>query len=273
MHQLAQAALAVRPPDRAVEVLARHDVGRGLRPVGRHLHVRLLEDDVPLHVSDHRRALLPLERVIRRLAVLEVAGEIALEGQAAPDPLRVLGGLRPCGSRHSRLGFHHCIDSCRAHRPTGLLVTFASPTACRFADSLQAIPRTTLAHLLVYVSPSALDIGGCFPKNAALKRFSNKHTALSRLCREHGKPPQITVSLRESGPSATIPPPLREEWCRNFFPRFGAEIQARSQDARVRPRSTARDRARPAPRRCARPRISSLSGRSSRTTPPPTERW
>ena len=146
MHQLAQAPLAVRAPDGAMEVFAGHDVGRSLRPVGRHFHVRLFEDDVPLHVGDHRRPLLPLERVVGSLAFLEVTGEVALERQAAPDLHCLFGTLGPGGSSHSRSRLYANISSCQAHRFGYLHAAGAAELGCCKACRLQATVRTTLAH-------------------------------------------------------------------------------------------------------------------------------
>ena len=68
MHQLADAALALRRTHLAVEILADDDVGGRLGPIGRHLHVILLEYDGAFVVGDRSGAQLPGDLVVRGFA-------------------------------------------------------------------------------------------------------------------------------------------------------------------------------------------------------------
>ena len=77
--QRADAALALGRADRAVQIFAGDNVGRGHRPVLGDLDIFLLEDDAALGVGDLREAELPLELVVGRDAGV---GEEALEGEA-----------------------------------------------------------------------------------------------------------------------------------------------------------------------------------------------
>ncbi len=63
--QLAHAALALRRPQLAAEVLGHHDVGGGLRPALRHLDAALLEHRLTLLVGDESVADLPVDGVER----------------------------------------------------------------------------------------------------------------------------------------------------------------------------------------------------------------
>ena len=91
-HELADAGLALGRVERAVQILAGDDVGRGHRPVLGDLDVFLLEDDAAVRVGDLRQTELPLKLVVRRDAGL---GEEALEGQAGGA---LLGGELVVGS-------------------------------------------------------------------------------------------------------------------------------------------------------------------------------
>ena len=64
--------LALRRAQLAVEVLAGDDVGGGLRPVGRHFHVALLEDHRAFVVADGGGARLPGDLVVGGLAGLQL---------------------------------------------------------------------------------------------------------------------------------------------------------------------------------------------------------
>jgi hypothetical protein len=66
----ADSALALGRVERAVQIFAGHDVGRGHRPVLGDLDIFLLEDDAALRVGDLGEAELPLELVVGRDAGL-----------------------------------------------------------------------------------------------------------------------------------------------------------------------------------------------------------
>src|SRR6185295_10667274 len=63
--QLLDAVLALGRADLAAEILRDNDVGGLLGPGGRDFNVALLENDLPLFVSDDRRADLPFDLVER----------------------------------------------------------------------------------------------------------------------------------------------------------------------------------------------------------------
>ncbi len=102
-HQLADAGLPLGGAQVSVQVLRGHNVGRGHRPVGRHLDLLLLEDDVALAVSDRGGASLPLDLVVRGDAL---GGEAADEGQSA-----LRGGSLEGGGRALKVGHVHEILS------------------------------------------------------------------------------------------------------------------------------------------------------------------
>src|SRR5260370_7000833 len=79
-----------------MEILAGDDVRRRLRPALRYFHVFLAEDRHALLVPNQRRALLPFDRVERRLLPV---GKIPLEGQTFPLAARCLlcGCIRGSG--------------------------------------------------------------------------------------------------------------------------------------------------------------------------------
>ena len=64
VHQLAHAGLALRRAHAAMEILADDDIGGGLRPVGRHFDVALLEDDRAFVVADGGGSQLPSDLII-----------------------------------------------------------------------------------------------------------------------------------------------------------------------------------------------------------------
>src|SRR5262249_38966701 len=84
--QLSYACLTLRRSDLAVEILADHDVGRGLRPISRRLYVALLENNRPLIVANGSRSQLPLDLVIGGSAFRQMRSEVPREGDS--DTLR-----------------------------------------------------------------------------------------------------------------------------------------------------------------------------------------
>src|SRR5688500_2530516 len=60
LNELPDAALALRRPDVAAEVLAGYDIGGELSPALGDVDVMLFEDDVALLAGDDRAALFPL---------------------------------------------------------------------------------------------------------------------------------------------------------------------------------------------------------------------
>ena len=82
--QLRDAGLALGRAQLAVEILAGDDVGGGLRPVGRHFDVALLENHRAFIIADGGGAQFPVDLVVRGLSRLQLAGEVAGEGDAPP---------------------------------------------------------------------------------------------------------------------------------------------------------------------------------------------
>src|SRR5271170_3201139 len=79
----ADTALALRSAQLAVKILAGDNVGRGHRPVDRHLDVFLLEDGFAGRVGDRGGAALPLDFVVWRDAG---PGKDAVEAEAFGCP-------------------------------------------------------------------------------------------------------------------------------------------------------------------------------------------
>ncbi len=65
MHQLTDAGFTLGRAHPPVKVFARHDIGGGLRPIGRHFHIALLEDDRAFVVADGSGPQLPVDEVVR----------------------------------------------------------------------------------------------------------------------------------------------------------------------------------------------------------------
>ena len=112
--QRAHAALSLGRVERAMQIFAGHDVGRGHRPVLGHLDIFLLEDDAALRVGDLGEAELPLQLVVGRDAGF---GEIALEGEAGRSfrALRLLAGRLILG--RGDCGARRCRGGCFGHGP------------------------------------------------------------------------------------------------------------------------------------------------------------
>jgi hypothetical protein len=84
VDQLGDAALAFGRTQLAVEVLAGHDVGSRLRPVGGDFHVTLLKKHLALVVADRGRAQFPLDLVVRRFPGLQPGSEIPGKSDSSP---------------------------------------------------------------------------------------------------------------------------------------------------------------------------------------------
>ena len=94
MDQLCHAGFALGRAQLAVKILAGDDVGGGLRPIGRHFDITLLEDDSAFIVADGGRACLPCDFVVRGLSRLQTSREIPLELDAGARPLLILLGVQ-----------------------------------------------------------------------------------------------------------------------------------------------------------------------------------
>jgi len=79
MDQLRNAVLALGRPELAMEVLAGHDVGGGLRPVGGDLDIALLENYRALFVSNRSGAQIPLNFIVGSPAGFKPGSEVAGE--------------------------------------------------------------------------------------------------------------------------------------------------------------------------------------------------
>src|ERR1041385_1946056 len=79
-HQLPHAGLAIGRAYLSVKIFADDNVGGGLRPVRRNLHVALFEDHRAFIVADGRGAELPLDLVVGSFPWLRARGEVARTG-------------------------------------------------------------------------------------------------------------------------------------------------------------------------------------------------
>src|SRR5205823_1530458 len=95
MDELGDARLAFRGTHPAMEIFAGHNVGRGLRPVSRDLHVMLFKNDSPFVVADSGGTHVPGELVVGRGAGLQLGGKETWERHP---------GALISGQRTARLG-------------------------------------------------------------------------------------------------------------------------------------------------------------------------
>ena len=64
-----------------MEILTGHDIGRGLGPVARHLHLALFKDRLSLFIGNRGGASFPLEQVVRCLTGVQAFREMTRESQ------------------------------------------------------------------------------------------------------------------------------------------------------------------------------------------------